>query len=516
MKVIVAYKICNMDTLKLRKRILGIVVLMVFKYETFAQSYYMHEVAEDRGYNNFGLDFLEVLQWVIIIGIGLLFLVGFGIGWIKELFEDSSSNTHTSQTNPNEIVSQGKFYNGWSQFNTHSRKYGYIDINGNNLKSVTSNNVRLNETKYFKGCIINYVVYSDKVVTLTFTTPIRGYITTENGIIESQEEIGTISIPLNNIANLFEEDDDLAWLKNTILLYPFIVKRVLKGAIIDIVQQYIQQGEKYNNPFSDNNKPQIYEQDIIVSHCVKIKLAKDGEEAANKVADLMMGFPMSDIELIMEFANDAENKNQHKEALGYYKLAAEQGNTDAQYKLGLLYSNGQGVEQDYVEAAGWYLKAAEQGDAKAQFRLGRCYHNGYGVTQDYQSAVKWYCKAAEQGNAFAQHNLGYCYYFGEGVEQDLVEAVKWYKKAAEQGTALSQNALGDCYELGEGVEQNYITAVKWYLKAAVQGDTEAQFNLGVCYANGKGVEQSATAAQKWFRLAADGGHTKAKEILDEE
>ena len=89
-----------MDTLKLRKRILGIVVLMVFRYETFAQSYYMHEVAEDRGYNNFGLDFLEVLQWVIIIGIGLLFLVGFGIGWIKELFEDSSSNTHTPQPPP--------------------------------------------------------------------------------------------------------------------------------------------------------------------------------------------------------------------------------------------------------------------------------------------------------------------------------------------------------------------------------------------------------------------------------
>ena len=47
----------------------------------------------------------------------------------------------------------------------------------------------------------------------------------------------------------------------------------------------------------------------------------------------MMGFPMSDIELIMEFANDAENKNQHKEAFGYYKLAAEQGYKPAQEAL---------------------------------------------------------------------------------------------------------------------------------------------------------------------------------------
>lgn len=317
-----------MDTLKLRKRILGIVVLMVFRYETFAQSYYMHEVAEDRGYNNFGLDFLEVLQWVIIIGIGLLFLVGFGIGWIKELFEDSSSNTHTSQTNPNEIVSQGKFYNGWSQFNTHSRKYGYIDINGNNLKSVTPSNVRLNETKYFKGCIINYVVYSDKVVTLTFTTPIRGYITTENGITESQEEIGTISIPLNNIANLFEEDDDLAWLKNTILLYPFILKRVLKGATIDIM--YIPKGEEYHNYLNKDDMPQIFDQDIIINNNgIKIELTKEGKDVADEVAELMLGFPIEDVGLIMEFANDAYDKKQYKDAVGYYKLAGEKGNQKA-------------------------------------------------------------------------------------------------------------------------------------------------------------------------------------------
>ena len=329
MKVIVEYKICNMDTLKLRKRILGIVVLMVFKYETFAQSYYMHEVAEDRGYNNLELDFLEVLQWVIIIGIGLLILVGFGIGWIKELFEDSSSNTHTSQTSPNEIVSQGKFYNGWSQFNTHSRKYENIDINGNILKSVTPNNVRLNVTKYFKGCIINYVVYSDKVVTLTFTTPIRGYITTENGIIESQEEIGTISIPLNNIANLFEEDDDLAWLKNTILLYPFILKRVLKGASIDILQQYIPKGEEYHNYLNKDDIPQIFDQDVIINNGIKIEFTKEGKEVADEVAELMLGFPIEDVGLIMEFANDAYDKKQYKDAVGYYKLAGEKGNQKA-------------------------------------------------------------------------------------------------------------------------------------------------------------------------------------------
>ena len=40
-------------------------------------------------------------------------------------------------------------------------------------------------------------------------------------------------------------------------------------------------------------------------------------------------------------------------------------------------------------------KAAEQGDAKAQFNLGVLYANGQGVPQDYKQAVYWHTKAAE-------------------------------------------------------------------------------------------------------------------------
>ena len=53
----------------------------------------------------------------------------------------------------------------------------------------------------------------------------------------------------------------------------------------------------------------------------------------------------------------------------WYRKAAEQGYADAQYNLGILYANGQGVTQDYAEAARWYRKAADQGDAIAQINL---------------------------------------------------------------------------------------------------------------------------------------------------
>ncbi|GHT72265.1 hypothetical protein AGMMS49950_10680 [Endomicrobiia bacterium] len=51
---------------------------------------------------------------------------------------------------------------------------------------------------------------------------------------------------------------------------------------------------------------------------------------------------------------------------------------------------------------------AQQGDDEAQFKLGVIYLKGDGVKQDYKKAFKWYKKSAEQGNARAQNNLVGC------------------------------------------------------------------------------------------------------------
>ena len=46
----------------------------------------------------------------------------------------------------------------------------------------------------------------------------------------------------------------------------------------------------------------------------------------------------------------------------------------------------------------YIIKSASSGDAKAQYILGIIYSNGYGVEQNYIVAKKWYLKAAKQGN----------------------------------------------------------------------------------------------------------------------
>jgi hypothetical protein len=89
------------------------------------------------------------------------------------------------------------------------------------------------------------------------------------------------------------------------------------------------------------------------------------------------------------------------------RQAAEQGDAEAQHRLGMLYAKGIGVRQDYAEAARWYRKAADQGHTQAQYELGRLYAQGLGVPRNYTDAAKWCRLAAEQGHAPAQHFLGH-------------------------------------------------------------------------------------------------------------
>ncbi|OJW71116.1 MAG: hypothetical protein BGO68_04700 [Candidatus Amoebophilus sp. 36-38] len=163
------------------------------------------------------------------------------------------------------------------------------------------------------------------------------------------------------------------------------------------------------------------------------------------------------------------DQDQDKE-IEVYKKAAEQGDAEAQFKLGLCYEIGQGVKIDWQEAVKWYQRAAEQGFVTAQSKLGGIYL----AEKNYQEALKWNQKAAGQGDVSAQYNLAWMYGNAKGVTQNYQEALKWNKKAADQGLGASEYNLGWMYERGLGADQNYQEALKWYQKAADQGFGGAQ------------------------------------------
>lgn len=131
-------------------------------------------------------------------------------------------------------------------------------------------------------------------------------------------------------------------------------------------------------------------------------------------------------------------KQDCNKAIKYFKILAEEPDCkkiqlDAQFSLGLIHQNGDGVEQDFEEAFKWYTQAANRGDANSQTSLGELYHSGKGVKQDCKKAFGWWSKAAEQGDAVAQYYLGCLYHNGEGTEKDDDKAVEMLLKAADQG-----------------------------------------------------------------------------------
>ena len=134
-----------------------------------------------------------------------------------------------------------------------------------------------------------------------------------------------------------------------------------------------------------------------------------------------------------EDALAAHGRGDYATALRLWQPLADQGNVDAQYKLGVMFANGEGVKQDYVQAVKWFRLAADHGHAGGQFNLGFMYGTGLGVPQDDVQAVKWYRLAADQGYARAQFNLGLMYAKGEGVPEDNVQAHKWFNLAGAGG-----------------------------------------------------------------------------------
>ncbi len=79
---------------------------------------------------------------------------------------------------------------------------------------------------------------------------------------------------------------------------------------------------------------------------------------------------------------EAYQRGDYATALTEFRPLAQQGDADAQFYLGQMYSKGRGVPQDDAEAVAWYRRAAEHGDAEAQFYLGQMYSKGRGVPQE--------------------------------------------------------------------------------------------------------------------------------------
>ncbi len=85
--------------------------------------------------------------------------------------------------------------------------------------------------------------------------------------------------------------------------------------------------------------------------------------------------------------------------------------------------------QDYQQI----IKAADQGDAQSQYQLGLMYELGIGTEKDLHQAFVWYQKSANQAHAKAQYNLGIFYALAKGVGKDIQQSKYWIRQANNNG-----------------------------------------------------------------------------------
>lgn len=85
--------------------------------------------------------------------------------------------------------------------------------------------------------------------------------------------------------------------------------------------------------------------------------------------------------------------------------------------------------------------AAAKGDTEAQYHLGFMYLQGDGIEQDTHMAFQWIHLAARSGLPEAQDTLAYLYKKGIGVEADNVRAYVWYSVAAANGVFLATRII---------------------------------------------------------------------------
>jgi len=235
-------------------------------------------------------------------------------------------------------------------------------------------------------------------------------------------------------------------------------------------------------------------------------------------------------------------KKKYKQAFPLLEKAAENGNSEAQYYLGLMYENGRGVEADMGKSVEWLKKSAARGNKDAAEYL-ESMADYEAATEEHEKAVRQVMKTGEEikrvkktytaqekelealiknaeKSATAAYDLGLKYEKGDGIEADQKEAYYWYSQAAGAESGIVPQAviaLAYMYYEGRGTARDRKEAYRLFKLSNSQVDVfnKAYYMMGVMERDGDGAPKDLNAALGSFGLAVKYGHTEAEKARQE-
>ena len=153
-----------------------------------------------------------------------------------------------------------------------------------------------------------------------------------------------------------------------------------------------------------------------------------------------------------------------------FMRAYESGYTDALVLCGDSYWESEdGMTPDYPKALACYQKAMLRRCPYAAFRLGWLYNEGLGVEQDTVRALNYYKQAVSMSYPDALADMGSFYRKGKLVERDYTQAMEYLQKAAAKGNVKAMYEIYQMFLRGEGVQPDFKLAKEW-LRRSMDAD----------------------------------------------
>lgn len=241
-----------------------------------------------------------------------------------------------------------------------------------------------------------------------------------------------------------------------------------------------------------------------------------------KTQETVTKHPELDLEQVQEKARDEDYglQSAHEAADRRLLQAAEDGDRKAQFECGNACWQGRIPGKTKEDAVRWYRKAAEQNVSAAQYNLALAYWYGKGVERDYRRALQLFEQCAGCGASFLYLALGWWY--GIGVPRNVNAAGYLIDWLLDFDTDYAHVTVG-WYLLGCFVEYQLThpngsaasLPAEIYQRAADKGDPSAQYRLyRLLHLGIARTEKNEEKAKEWLRKARAQGVTSLEEADD--
>ena len=124
---------------------------------------------------------------------------------------------------------------------------------------------------------------------LTLNTPVKGMVTKDNGVTYEEGKTNVIFVSLYSVTSLLKDNDDVAFAVNHLVAHPDAMSIVLSRASITIIQEPVDEGQEYRNPWSENAEATVFDHKTIINHITDITLSDFAIRKMDRLADSLLG-----------------------------------------------------------------------------------------------------------------------------------------------------------------------------------------------------------------------------------